>query len=172
MRTTYKVKKIGVVGYCFGGKVWIRLLPSHMQHCTLFSTSHSHPLTHPPQYVARYLGAIGKENNASVEAGFTAHPSFVEAAELKAITGPISIAAAETDQIFPAEKRHESEVILKELSEGPLKLPYQMNLYSGVQHGFAVRGDVADARAKFAKEMAFMQAVQWFDHFVKGGASK
>jgi hypothetical protein len=53
-------KKIGAVGYCFGGK-----------------------------YVARFL-AKGK----GVDVGFTAHPSFVDEAELRGMTGPLSIAAA------------------------------------------------------------------------------
>jgi len=53
-------KRIGAVGYCFGGK-----------------------------YVARFL-AEGK----GVDVGFTAHPSFVDEAELRGMTGPLSIAAA------------------------------------------------------------------------------
>lgn len=87
--------------------------------------------------------------------------------ELKAILGPLSIAAAETDSIFPEEKRHVSEKILKELSLGELQLGYQMNLYSSVEHGFATRADLSDRRKKFAKEQAFLQAVQWFDHYLK-----
>jgi dienelactone hydrolase len=141
-------KKIGAVGYCFGGK-----------------------------YVARFL-AKGK----GVDVGFTAHPSFVDEAELRGMTGPLSIAAAgklrkpdktwnnaitnniaETDTIFPEDKRHESERILKDMSS----IPYQMVLYSGVEHGFAVRGDLNKPEIKFAKEAAFIQAVQWFDEFLK-----
>ncbi|RAK97234.1 dienelactone hydrolase family protein [Aspergillus ibericus CBS 121593] len=122
MRTKYGCKKIGAVGYCFGGK-----------------------------YVVRYL------RPGQVDAGYTAHPSFVQEDELRAIKGPLAIAAAETDAIFPAEKRHESEVILKELG-----LPYQINLYSGVEHGFAVRGNPEKRTVQYAKESAFLQAVQWF----------
>ena len=70
----------------------------------------------------------------------------------------MDVAAAETDSIFPTEKRHESEEILKET-----KQPFQINLYSGVEHGFAVRGDVSQKVQKFAKEAAFYQAVSWFD---------
>ena len=110
------------------------------------------------KYVARYL-AKGK----GIDVGAMAHPSFVEADEIKAMTGPLSIAAAETDQIFPAEKRRETEDLLKEMS-----IPYQISLYSGVVHGFAVRADMSDKTAKFAKEAAFLQHVQWFDEFVKG----
>jgi dienelactone hydrolase len=59
LRNEAGVKKIGAVGYCFGGK-----------------------------YVCRYL------KDKRVDAGFTAHPSFVTAEELAAISGPLSIAAA------------------------------------------------------------------------------
>jgi len=120
-------KKIGAVGYCFGGK-----------------------------YVARFM-----PKGKGIDVGFTAHPSFVEESELAAIEGPLSIAAAETDEIFSAEKRHKSETILVET-----KQPYQINLYSGVAHGFSVRGDITKKHEKFAKEKAFMQAVQWFDEYL------
>ncbi|KAK8085831.1 hypothetical protein PG997_007102 [Apiospora hydei] len=77
------------------------------------------------------------------------------------ITGPLSIAAAETDEIFPAEKRHRSEEILKEGGR-----PYQINLYSQTEHGFTVRCDVSKKEQKFAKEQAFLQAVTWFNHWL------
>jgi dienelactone hydrolase len=107
------------------------------------------------KYVVRYMN--GKGGNG-IDAGFVAHPSFVEEAELEAMTGPLSIAAAETDSIFPAEKRHKSEEIL---IAG--KKTYQINLFSGVVHGFAVRCDLNVKVEKFAKEQAFLQAVAWFD---------
>ncbi|KAK3115155.1 hypothetical protein LTR53_005797 [Teratosphaeriaceae sp. CCFEE 6253] len=110
------------------------------------------------KYVARFL-AKGK----GIDVGAMAHPSFVEADEIKAMTGPLSIAAAETDQIFPEEKRHETEKLLKEMT-----IPYQICLYSDVEHGFAVRADMSKKPAKFAKEAAFLQHVQWFDEYVKG----
>ncbi|QIW99811.1 hypothetical protein AMS68_005329 [Peltaster fructicola] len=109
------------------------------------------------KYVARYLTKSG-----GIDVGYFAHPSFVEENELRSITGPLSIAAAETDQIFTVELRHRSEEILKEIGA-----VYQLSLYSSVQHGFAVRGDVSNPVIKFAKEAAFLQAVQWFDEFLK-----
>lgn len=90
-----------------------------------------------------------------------AHPSFVDEDELASITGPLSIAAAETDEIFPAEKRHKSEEILQKVGH-----PYQINLYSGVVHGFSVRCDLSKRHEKFAKEQAFYQAVTWFDEYL------
>jgi len=103
------------------------------------------------KYVCRHF-----ENGISV--GYVAHPSFVEEDELRGFKGPFAISAAETDAIFPAEKRHRSEEILKEGGQ-----PYQINLFSGVVHGFAVRCDTTKRPEKFAKEQAFLQAVSWFD---------
>ncbi|CAL3962761.1 unnamed protein product [Diplocarpon coronariae] len=108
------------------------------------------------KYVARYL-PTGK----GINAGFVAHPSFIEEDELAAIQGPLSIAAAETDHIFPKEKRYRSEEILLET-----KQPYQVTLFGGVVHGFAVRCDVSKKHEKFAKEQAFLQAVTWFDEYL------
>ena len=70
---------------------------------------------------------------------------------------------AETDTIFPTEKRRESEDILKEHT-----VPYHISLYSNVEHGFAVKADLSNSEAKFAKEQAFLQAIYWLDEYVKG----
>ncbi|KAF2495550.1 alpha/beta-hydrolase [Lophium mytilinum] len=126
LRGPLGAKRIGAVGYCFGGK-----------------------------YVCRFL------KTGQIDVGYTAHPSFVDEEELEGIQGPLSISAAETDQIFPAEKRHKSEEILLKLP-----VPYQINLFSDVVHGFAVRSDVSKKREKFAKEQAFLQAVTWFNEYL------
>lgn len=68
----------------------------------------------------------------------------------------------ETDQIFPDEKRHHTEELLKKM-----RIPWQTNLFSGAEHGFAVRADLTKPAIKFAKEQAFLQAVQWFDEHIK-----
>ncbi|THC98845.1 hypothetical protein EYZ11_001692 [Aspergillus tanneri] len=123
VREDLGIKKVGSVGYCFGGK-----------------------------YVCRFL------KPGKFDVGYTAHPSFVTNEELAGIAGPLSIAASEIDQIFTAELRHESEGIL--IKTG---LPWQINLFSGVSHGFAVRADLSNKHFKFAKEQAFCQAVVWFN---------
>lgn len=98
---------------------------------------------------------------SGIDAAFVAHPSFVEEDELAALTGPLSIAAAETDSIFPVSKRHKSEEILAKTGH-----PYQINLFSGVEHGFGIRGDPDVKVQKFAKEQAFDQAVAWFNEYL------
>ncbi|KAF2398941.1 alpha/beta-hydrolase [Trichodelitschia bisporula] len=109
------------------------------------------------RYVVRFL-AKGR----GVDAGFLAHPSGVEKGEWESVSGAVSVAAAETDSAFPAAKRHEAEDVLKGKA-----VPYQVTLYSGVEHGFAVRGEVTDKKKRFAKEGAFLQAIRWFDEWVK-----
>lgn len=109
------------------------------------------------KYVARFL-AEGK----GVDVGAMAHPSFVDVDEVKAMARPVTIAAAEVDHIFSDEKRHETERLLK---DG--KKIYSLHLYSGVEHGFAVRSDISKKHVKFAKEAAFLQHVHWFDHWLK-----
>lgn len=91
------------------------------------------------------------------DAGYGAHPSFVTDEELSAITRPLSIAAAEIDHIMTQELRVRSEGILAKVG-----VPWQISLYGGVSHGFAVRGDMSDPKQKFAIEAAFEQAKLWF----------
>lgn len=67
----------------------------------------------------------------------------------------------ETDSIFTTQLRHESEDTLIKAGQ-----PWQINLFSGVAHGFAVRGDLNVKIQKWAKEQAFAQAVAWFNQYL------
>lgn len=40
-----------------------------------------------------------RPDQGKIDAGYTAHPSFVQDDELKDIQGPLSISAAETDEV-------------------------------------------------------------------------
>jgi len=108
------------------------------------------------KYVMRFLAGRG------VDAGFTAHPSLVDEADVERVQGPISIAAAETDRILPPELRHKFEEILLKKD-----VAYQIILYGDCEHGFAVRADLTNRKKKFAKESAYFQAVRWFDEYLK-----
>lgn len=97
-------------------------------------------------------------DGGGVDAGFAAHPSLLEDAEISAITGPASVAAAETDDMMPPDRRHLIETLLKDTG-----LAYSVALYSGTSHGFGVRANVSVPQQRFGKEEAFFQAVRWFD---------
>ncbi|KAL2843695.1 dienelactone hydrolase family protein [Aspergillus pseudoustus] len=105
------------------------------------------------KYVTRFL-VDGK-----LDTGYSAHPSFVADGELAAIKKPFSLSAAENDQIFTRDSRYKFEEIL-----GHTGQQYQINLFSGVEHGFSIRADLSRPENKFAKEQAFVQALGWFAH--------
>jgi dienelactone hydrolase len=136
MRSKYNVKRLGGVGYCFGAKYVIRFL-----HDDSFPDPH-------------------------LNVGFVAHPSFVTAEQLRAISVPLSTAAAANDQVFSAEKRRETEESLGSGIHDGRKKAWQINLYGGVDHGFAVRCNDQDPREKFAMKQAFAQALAWFGEFL------
>ncbi|KAK9452522.1 dienelactone hydrolase [Dipodascopsis uninucleata] len=106
------------------------------------------------KYVVRLLG------QEKITAGFIAHPSLTTEEEVRSIKAPLSIAAAETDHLFPPEKRRVTEEILQNI-----KATYVLTLYSSVQHGFAVRGNLLNAEVKWAQDAAQWQAISWFKRF-------
>ncbi|CAG8112557.1 unnamed protein product [Penicillium salamii] len=65
------------------------------------------------------------------------------------------------DVAFTTAQRHECEEELK-----TLEVPYEINVFPDVAHGFAVRCDLTSPRHRFAKEQAFDQAIVWFQIFL------
>ncbi|RLV96185.1 Protein AIM2 [Spathaspora sp. JA1] len=106
------------------------------------------------RYVIQQL-AEGKH----FDAGAVAHPSFVHIEEVKGIKRPILISAAETDIIFPAELRRLTEDELYKMG-----VRYQLDLFSGVEHGFAIKGDMSNPAVKYAKEKVVKDQVYFFDN--------
>ncbi|KAK8091516.1 alpha/beta-hydrolase [Apiospora hydei] len=96
------------------------------------------------RYALRFAGASGAVQG--VDAAFAAHPAMWTDAEIAAITLP----ASEMENLFDN-----------------LTTPWQIDLYSGAMHGFAVRGNLSDPQMRFAKETAFIQAVRWFQFWAK-----
>ncbi|GMM29921.1 protein [Martiniozyma asiatica (nom. inval.)] len=109
---------------------------------------------------AKYLAQLMNGVEHGVDCGAFAHPSFVADDELKAITKPLLISAAETDSIFPRELRFKSEEILAKTG-----IRYQIDLFSGVEHGFAVRSDRSDPVVKYAAAKALSDQIHWFNLF-------
>lgn len=95
-----------------------------------------------------------------LDAGAVAHPSLVSEQEMEAVTKPLLISAAQTDVMFATELRHKTEEILSKNSQR-----FQIDLFSGVVHGFAVRGDLSDPLVKYAASKAVNDQLTWFDEF-------
>lgn len=107
---------------------------------------------------AKYLtDYLSKESFLQFNVGGFAHPSHVERDELSAVAKPLIISAAEFDPIFPKDMRYKSEDILKECG-----VHYQIDLFQGVEHGFAVRGDLSNKFVRYAAEKAITDQVSFF----------
>lgn len=107
---------------------------------------------------------LAKDGLADV--GAVAHPSFVTIEEVDAIAKekPLLISAAENDSVFPEELRHLTEAKLKENGNC-----YQIDLFSGVTHGFVARGDTSNPWVKYCKEKALADQIHWFTYFANKG---
>ncbi|KAI0290631.1 Alpha/Beta hydrolase protein [Multifurca ochricompacta] len=97
-----------------------------------------------------------------VVAAAIAHPSFLNEDHFKNVKKPLFLSCAEVDQQFPLESRHRAETILAEN-----KAVYHFQLFGGVSHGFAVKGDPDVPNEKFAKEESARSIIRWFDRFSK-----
>ncbi|KAF4919083.1 Hydrolase tropI [Colletotrichum viniferum] len=81
--------------------------------------------------------------------------------EIKAISGPASLAIAEKDTGMKIQRRIEIEMAMARTGQ-----PWTMNLYGGVPHGFATHPNLDVPVEKAGKEDAFLQAVRFFESWV------
>ncbi|KAJ6597571.1 Alpha/Beta hydrolase protein [Mycena vulgaris] len=96
----------------------------------------------------------------SIVAAAFAHPAFLNEDHFKKLKQPLLLSCAETDFTFPLESRRRAEDILVET-----KAKYQFQVFSGVQHGFALRGDPDVPDARWAKEESARGIIGWFGRF-------
>lgn len=118
----------------------------------------------------QWVGAVGYCYGASlavdllgralVDVAALAHPSFVSPEAVERIQKPVMISAAETDTIFTEELRTKTEEILKSI-----KATYYMELFSGVSHGYAVRGDPNDKWVAACADKTFASQLWFFSLF-------
>ncbi|KAJ8518990.1 hypothetical protein ONZ45_g3976 [Pleurotus djamor] len=94
--------------------------------------------------------------------GAVAHPSLLNEDHFNAIKKPLFFSCAEIDHTFPLDKRRRAEDILI-----GLKATYHFQVFSGVAHGFAVRGDPNVENTRWAKEQSAQNIIGWFDRFSK-----
>ncbi|KAK5069142.1 hypothetical protein LTR64_008705 [Lithohypha guttulata] len=138
--------KLGVAGFCWGGYHAVNL-------CTQTNT------TDP-------------DSGRLVDAQFTAHPSalsgssmLVDAVATHAV--PCSIAYPNNDLALSRKAVDEAVATLNKLqAEDPERIEYELRIYEGQAHGFAVRGDLQDEEVKKAVQESTNQAVDWFRRFL------
>ncbi|EAU93581.2 hypothetical protein CC1G_02811 [Coprinopsis cinerea okayama7 len=92
-----------------------------------------------------------------IVAGAFAHPAGLTEDHFRNVTKPVLLSLAETDFTFPPESRRRAVDILAEK-----KATYHVQLFSGVSHGFATRGDPAVENTRWAKEESARGIINWF----------
>ncbi|KAF2477340.1 NAD(P)-binding protein [Lindgomyces ingoldianus] len=78
-------------------------------------------------------------------AGVFAHPAFLKEHHFRDLKKPLLLSCAEVDHTFDTESRNKAVDIMVEE-----KKSYQLQLFSGVAHGFALRGDMGDSYERYA----------------------
>jgi dienelactone hydrolase len=133
------------VGYCFGAKYILVLAGEHAD-------------------VATYGGsAPSDEENVVVKsqplirAGAIAHPTMVTKEDLEAVRSPIYIAAVQDDPMFSQEEL---------LTPGQRAMEkngveHEVQVFSGVPHGFAVLGDYDDPKIVATQAEAYEKMLAW-----------
>ena len=74
---------------------------------------------------------------------------------------PLFLSCAEVDHTFGVESRRRALDILTED-----KKTYHYQLFSGVEHGFALRGNPDDPYHRWVKEHSLAGIVAWFDYWL------
>ncbi|KAK4160086.1 Alpha/Beta hydrolase protein [Cladorrhinum sp. PSN259] len=140
--------KIGVAGFCWGGM-------------------HSILLTHD---VPENKLDDGK---FLVDCAFSAHPGMLNIPrDIDAVKQPLSFANGDDDEYMGKEKMQ----VLTKILEGKNETEgtavggerYEVVVYPGAKHGFAVRGDYSDPSQKEQRGRSEDQAVRWFSKWFNG----
>ncbi|EAU32641.1 conserved hypothetical protein [Aspergillus terreus NIH2624] len=97
----------------------------------------------------------------TVSAGAFAHPAFLKKHHFANIKKPLYLSCSEEDHTFNQESRRTA---LQILQAG--KKTYHLQLFSGVEHGFALRGNMDNAYERYVKEQSLQGIVQWFDFWL------
>jgi dienelactone hydrolase len=111
----------------------------------------------------------GKEK--LLDAHFMAHPAGLKVPEdiISAITTyevPCSIAIGDRDMVLSKEKVENLEASLRMELTDTKQYPYELKMYTGCGHGFAVRADPKKTVEDEAAEQAVDQAVSWFKQYL------
>ncbi|KAK3355581.1 hypothetical protein B0H65DRAFT_452472 [Neurospora tetraspora] len=145
--------KVGVAGFCWGGLYAVGLTNTQ----------------NPDNWVT--LGGGGKV--PLIDCAFTAHPSLLKLPRhIQEVQLPLSLANGEDDAYMGREKMKEVTRILEdknktsatevEVEGADMPNAYEVVVYPGAKHGFAVRGDPEDPLQKERGDQSEVQAVRWF----------
>lgn len=136
--------RLGVAGFCWGGYISTNLCGE---------------------------AAVEGGEERLVDAQFCGHPSALKTPgmvvdALKAFHTPYSMAIGDRDFAYSEKKVMETETKLREVVGKPEENDYEIKIYKGCRHGFAVRAAPGDKVEMQAMEEAREQAVNWFKKYL------
>ncbi|KAK5104893.1 hypothetical protein LTS08_001164 [Lithohypha guttulata] len=109
-------------------------------------------------YVANCLAPTSSGANPPCDVGAFAHPAFLKEHHFTNLQRPLFLSCAETDFTFSTDARNKAIDILREA-----KKPYHLQLFSGVEHGFALRCNLDVPYERWCKEQSLRGIVDYFD---------
>ncbi|KAJ4375193.1 hypothetical protein N0V83_002277 [Neocucurbitaria cava] len=133
------------VGYCFGAKYILVLAGEHPDTIAWG----------PAAPKDEEQGTINKE--PVLKAGAVAHPTMLTKEDLVAVKSPVYFAAVENDPMLSEEDVLTPGRRAMETN----KVEHEIQVFSGVPHGFAVYGDYEDSKIKQSQAQAFGQMLGW-----------
>lgn len=136
---------IYAVGYCFGAR-YVLLLSAELDKEA--AAGQRSPEAQAEEGMVK--------QGPMFKAAAIAHGTQISKEEVSAVSVPTCIVAVENDPLFPDEARDEG---VKTLSEK--KVEHEVQVYSGVPHGFAVLGDYEDQKIVESQKEAFEQMLKW-----------
>ncbi|KAI0124805.1 Alpha/Beta hydrolase protein [Xylariales sp. AK1849] len=107
-------------------------------------------------YVCNELAEYG---TASV--GAFGHPAFLKEDHFEKLKKPLFMSCSEIDHTFPTDSRNKAVDILNTKHK-----PYHLQLFSGVEHGFALRGNMDDPYERWVKEESLRGISEWFNFWL------
>lgn len=157
--------KIGVAGFCWGGLHAILLTHNVARNRTAAET-------------AAEGGQQQQQQQPLIDCAFAAHPSLLSfPTHIEQVVQPLSVANGDDDKYMGKEKMGVLTRVLEGKNEadaaagaeagsgdgeGAPGPRYEVVVYPGAKHGFAVRGDRADPMQRERGEQSEEQAVKWF----------
>ncbi|KAJ1323401.1 carboxymethylenebutenolidase [Microdochium nivale] len=145
-----KALRIGVAGFCWGGK-----------HCFYLAADD------PASRVVRHGAGAGEEKQPLIDCAFTAHPSFVDVpGDVDAVRLPLSVAIGDTDMAMKAPLIQQMKIMLDGKPGANDDGRYEVAIIPGAKHGFAVRSHPDDEHEMACARRAEDQAIAWFDKWL------
>jgi dienelactone hydrolase len=143
-RDTPRGRKIGMVGFCWGGRYAIRA------------------------GLASNAVEVGGEKVPLVDAVVALHPSnMVVPADVEALAVPTSFGWGVEDSVVSFEQKAKVEETLTRSAAAGRKVPVtEHKVYKPGRHGFGVRGNPDDPAERACLEGTEKQALDWFQRWL------